>query len=45
MKPVHLLGLTVFLLACAAAVIEHTVRSMFGNLDGIYFYDEPWQNE
>ncbi len=30
MKPVHMLGLALLLAACAAAVVEHTVRSLFG---------------
>jgi hypothetical protein len=42
MKPVHLLGLTVFLAACAAAVIEYTVRAMFTGLDGMYSHDFDW---
>jgi hypothetical protein len=39
MKPVYLLGLTVFAVVCVAAVIEYTVRAMFDRafpLDGIY---------
>ena len=42
MKPVHLLGLTVFVLACAAAVIEYTVRATFFDLDGMYVHDFEW---
>ena len=42
MKPLHFLGLAVFLLACAAAVIEYTVRAMFTDLDGMYNHDDPW---
>jgi hypothetical protein len=42
MKPLHLLGLAVLVVVCAAAVIDCTMRAMFGNLDGIYINDDNW---
>lgn len=42
MKPLHLLGLAVLVVVCAAAVIEYTVRAMFTDLDGMYSHDDDW---
>jgi hypothetical protein len=42
MKPLHLLGLAVFAVVCAAAVIDCTLRALFTNLDGMYSHDDNW---
>lgn len=39
MKPVHILGLAVFLAACAMAVIEYTVRATFTDMEVAHAFD------
>jgi hypothetical protein len=42
MRPLHLLGLAVLVVVCAAAVIDCTMRALFTNLDGMYSHDDDW---